>query len=108
MTAKLPDLLARLPQHGIEFHYTNKSSKEFEKLDSSVATLFRKLFEKIASKDPRIDWRHLGPKQAEYFQTSNLWSARANHKYRLFVERHGKVVVVLGFDHRGSHNYKTE
>lgn len=101
MSKDLSGFIATLPQTHRRFSYTKRAEKEFKKLDPSVATLFRRLLERIATETNGGGWKKLGEWQASVFGVESLYEAKANRKYRLFATFDQNAIILLGFGHRG-------
>jgi hypothetical protein len=60
------------------------------------------LLRRIAAGDARVEFKKLASSQASaYYGRNELWEAKVNRKYRLFIASTKRPVEILGFGHRG-------
>lgn len=82
---------------------TPRAAREFDTLPQDQVPRYLELFRRIIADDPRVEYKKLAVPQASAYRVPELWEAKANRKYRLFLSSMSRPMTIIGFGHRGEH-----
>lgn len=85
---------------------TNPVKKLVSKEHPQVQRLFHDAVHRLSEATPQERHHLLTPVHSNKFQAAQVrWTMRANHKYRLLVDREGDEFVIRGFVGRGNQRF---
>lgn len=88
------------------FRITDTLQKRLKREHPEMQSLFENAFHKLTAASP-LERKHLlKPVYSNKFQSAKVkWTMRANHKYRLCIDRDDEGFIVRDFVGRGDQRY---
>jgi mRNA-degrading endonuclease RelE of RelBE toxin-antitoxin system len=87
-------------------HITTAVKKQLAKSPAQLRRLFDEAVHTLTAATPQERHQLLKPVYSNKFQAAQVrWTMRANHKYRLLVDREEDTYVVRGFVGRGDQRF---
>ena len=85
---------------------TDKAQKDLRHASRHEQQLFYEAIQRLHTASPLERQQLLSAVQSNKFKAAGVrWTMRANHKYRLLIDRSGEEYVVRGFVGRGDRRF---